>query len=202
MVDLVTVIYLFYIFVTLYMTTLILFIYLKNRKKYFSDAEKEFIPGLSVLIPAYNEERTIGDTIKAVLNCEYPRDKLEVIIVNDGSTDKTAEIVKQFKDVKLLDKSNSGKADSMNQALKIAKHDFIAIIDADSYPEKDALIKMVNFFYDNEVGAVTGSAFVKNKNSILEKMQALEYVAIAWTRRLLDFLDSALSNVIILDLII
>ena len=194
MVEFLTVVYLFYIFTTLYVTTLILMVFLKNKQDYFKEAPSDYCPSLSVLIPAYNEEKTILKTLDAVLKSEYPREKFEVIVINDGSTDSTEEKVKsylrKYKELRLFSKENSGKADSMNQAVKIAKGDFVVIIDADSYPDKDSLIKMAKFFHDEEVGGVTGAAFVHNKNKILEKCQALEYVLIAWTRRLLDFLDS------------
>jgi len=183
-------VYLFYILTSMYITFFMLIIYFNIKKDFYFDKLEEYTPLLTVLIPAYNEEKTIAETITAVQASNYPKNNLEIIVVDDGSTDNTAEIVKKFKSVKLFSKENTGKADSVNKAIKIAKGDFIAIVDADSYPEKDALLFLMRHFKDEKVGASTGLILVRNKNKLIEKCQALEYVLIAWTRKLLDAIDS------------
>ena len=188
--EVLTGIYLFYIIATMYVSLLGLIVYFRIRKEFFEDPGAEFNKGLSVIIPAYNEEKTIGATIQAVLGNGYPMDKLEIIVVNDGSTDNTADVVKTYKNVVLFNKLNSGKADSVNKAIQKSKHEFVAIIDADSYPIKDSLKEIMKYFADEKVGAVTGACMVKNKNNLLEKCQAMEYVLIAWTRKTLDALHS------------
>jgi len=188
--EFLTGVYLFYILTTMYVSFLQLIVYYKIKNQFFEDPGEKFTPKLTVIIPAYNEEETISDTLNTVLGSDYPKTKLEILVVNDGSTDKTAEIVKNFKGVKLFNKKNSGKADSVNQAIKRAKGDFIAIIDADSYPSKTAFTELMKFFVDESVGASTGTILVRNKNSLLEKMQAMEYVLIAWTRKTLDAMQS------------
>lgn len=154
----------------------------KYKKKY----------SISILVPAYNEEDTIEATIRSIFNSNYFIK--EIIVINDGSKDKTADVVKklqkEFSRLKLIDKSNSGKADSLNQGIKIAEGELIGVVDADSYPSNDAIEKMVGFFNDKKVGAVTSCVFLKNKNTFFEKIQEIEYVVLAWTRKLLDFIDS------------
>lgn len=188
--NILTIVYLFYILVSLYFSIVTLMIYFKNKNRFFDDSLEDYTPGLSVIIPAYNEEKTIADTLNAVLASDYPKDKLEVIVVDDGSKDRTSEIVKGFKDVKLLSKSNSGKADSVNKAIEISKGELIAIVDADAYPETDSFRKMSRYFANENIGAVTGTILVRNRRNLIEKCQAMEYTLIAWSRRLLDFLDS------------
>ena len=188
--ELLTGIYLFYILTTMYISFLQLIVYFRIRKKFFEEPGEDFIQKLTILIPAYNEEKTIGDTLKTVLACDYPKDKLEIMVINDGSTDSTEKIVKKFKGITLFSKENSGKADSVNQGIKRAKGDFIAIIDADSYPNKEAFRELMKYFADEKVGAATGTIMARNKNTLLEKMQAMEYVLIAWTRKTLDALQS------------
>ncbi len=190
MAELLTFIYLFYILTTMYVAFLQLIVFFKIRKEFFEDPGEDFTPKLTVLIPAYNEEGTIADTLRHVLATDYPKEQLEVMVINDGSKDRTAEIVKQFKDVILFSKKNSGKADSVNQGIKKAKGDFIAVVDADSYPNKDSFRELTKLFKDEKVGASTGTILVRNKNSLLEKMQAMEYVLIAWTRKTLDAMQS------------
>ncbi|MDO8517109.1 MAG: glycosyltransferase [Nanoarchaeota archaeon] len=186
-----SIIYLGYMFIALYMLFFFLILFLRNKKELlnYPVAEKNY--SVSVLTPAYNEEDTIEDTINSVLASEYPIK--EMIVIDDGSKDKTIEIVKrlmkQYPNLKLLAKENSGKADSINQGIKIAKGELIAIIDSDSYPDKDSIKKMVGFFNDTSVGAVTCSVLVKHRNILLEKLQVMEYATIAWTRKLLGYID-------------
>jgi cellulose synthase/poly-beta-1,6-N-acetylglucosamine synthase-like glycosyltransferase len=147
-------------------------------------------PTLSVLIPAWNEGETIADTIRAVLDSDYPQDKIEIIAINDGSTDNTLAEMKKFGNkIKIFDKPNSGKADSMNQAMKLAKHEYLAVIDADSYPVKNALRDMVAYLEEKDVVAVTSAILVKNRKKLIEKMQAIEYAVIAWSRKLLQYIE-------------
>jgi cellulose synthase/poly-beta-1,6-N-acetylglucosamine synthase-like glycosyltransferase len=92
--------------------------------------------------------------------------------------------------IKVLDKSNSGKADSLNQALKIAKGELFAVVDADSYPEKIAISSLIGFFDDEKVGAATTRIQVKYPHNFIRNLQAIEYKVIAFTRKLLGFLDA------------
>ncbi len=182
--------YLFFIFVSLYFTFLFLIIFWKNKTTLFVAQEKRDLPKLSVLIPAYNEEDTIEGTIQAVLDVEYPKNLMEVIVINDGSTDKTLELASKSENVKVLNKKNGGKADSLNEGLKIAKNELIVVVDADSYPSKDSFLKMVHYFSDEKVGAVTSCIMVKEPKKLIEKLQATEYMFIAFARRLLDYIGS------------
>ena len=145
------------------------------------------------MIPAFNEEDSIRGTVESVLKSDY-KNLIEVIIINDGSKDNTLKIAlelrEKFSNVKVLNKENSGKADSLNQGIKFAKGELIAVVDADSYPDEHAISSMAGFFNDEKVGAVTTRILVKTKDNFLRKMQAIEYKVIAFTRKLLDFLDS------------
>jgi cellulose synthase/poly-beta-1,6-N-acetylglucosamine synthase-like glycosyltransferase len=175
---------------------LLLFVILKFRygKTIYDYPEPKKFPTITLITPAYNEEDSITNTIKALLEVEYTKDKKEILLVNDGSSDKTLEIMKKFankySEIKILDKKNSGKSDSLNQAIKIAKGELIAVVDADSSPAKDSLYKMVGFFeQDEKMAAVTSKVFVKNKNKFMEKFQDIDYRVIAWSRKILDFID-------------
>lgn len=170
-----------------------LFIYLRNRKEIFSfpSARKKY--SLSFLVPAFNEQDTIEDTLKHIAGIDYEIE--EIIVVNDCSKDNTLKILKNLREkypkLKILDnKKNLGKAGSLNRALKIAKGELVAVVDADSYPASDSIKKMVGFFNDKKVGAVTCPVFVRNTNKFIEKLQAIEYRMIALTRKLLDYVDA------------
>ena len=191
--EILTIIYLSYMFITLYFLFLFTITFLQNRKEIFSVPIPKKNYSVSILIPAYNEQESIAGTVEAVLKSDY-KNLCEIIIINDGSTDGTLEaarkLEKKFSNVVVFDKKNSGKADSLNQALKIAKGEIIGVVDADSYPDEKAISSMIGFFDDEKVGAATTRILVKNRNNFLEKMQAIEYKVIAFSRKLLDFLDS------------
>ncbi len=186
-------VYFFYMFLSLYFLSLFIVVYLKNRKKLFEVPKitKEY--SVSILIPAYNEKEAIGPTIEAVFNSNY-KNLVEVIAINDESTDNTLKIMqslkKKYPKLKILNKKNSGKADSLNQAIKIAKGEIVGVVDSDSFPRKDSISKMIGFFDDEKVGAVTIPVLVRNPKTFFEKIQAIEYAMIALTRKLLEKLNA------------
>jgi len=191
--ELLPYIYLGYMFISLYMLSMFLIIYLKNQKDIFSYPEAKKKYSVSVIIPVFNEEKTIVDTIKHVFDIDY--NIKEVIVVNDCSTDNTFKILqnlsKKYSKLKILNhKKNAGKAASLNHALKIVKTELVAVVDADSYPARDSLRQIVGFFDDNKVGAVTCPVYVRNANKFIEKLQAIEYRMIALARKLLDYVDA------------
>jgi cellulose synthase/poly-beta-1,6-N-acetylglucosamine synthase-like glycosyltransferase len=142
-------------------------------------------PLVSVLIPAWNEEVGIIKTLESVLDTYY--EKLEVIIINDGSTDNTHQLVDSFLEayeknhflkpnVKYLDIENSGKAKALNKALKIATGEIVFTIDADSIMDRDTITNIVKRFDDPAVAAVAGHVIIGNKKKPLEIIQQLEYL--------------------------
>ncbi|RLJ05580.1 MAG: hypothetical protein DRP13_00210 [Candidatus Aenigmatarchaeota archaeon] len=178
-----------YVFVFISVVWIILMI--ENKKGFLEERKPKRLPSASVLIPAYNEEKTIGKTIRSVLGLNYPKNKLEIIVINDGSKDKTGKIAEGFAGVKVLhNKKNRGKACSLNRGLKIAKGELIVCIDADSLVEPDILKKMVGYFKDPKIGAVTPALKVWNPKNFLEKIQYAEYILNIFLRKALAFLDS------------
>ncbi len=180
-------------FIALYFLILFTLTFIHNRKHMFDYPKLTKSYSVSVLIPAYNEEDSIEGTVKSILDLDY-KNIVEIIIINDGSKDGTKEIAlklgKEYKKVILLDKINSGKADSLNQAIKIAKGELVVVVDADSYPSKDSFQKMIGFFDDLKVGAVTTRIFVREPKTFIQKLQSIEYRVIAFSRKLLGFLDA------------
>jgi cellulose synthase/poly-beta-1,6-N-acetylglucosamine synthase-like glycosyltransferase len=181
-------------FFGIYFLLLFVILHFRNGNLLYLYPKPKKFPSISLITPAYNEEKSLAETIKALLNVDYPKEKKEILLVNDGSTDKTLAIMKKFakkyKEIKILDKANSGKADSLNQAIKMAKGELIAVIDADSYPAKDSLLKMVGYFEEDEkMAAVTSKVLVRNKKKFIEKFQDVDYRVIAWSRKILDYID-------------
>jgi cellulose synthase/poly-beta-1,6-N-acetylglucosamine synthase-like glycosyltransferase len=188
-------VYLILFFFGIYFLILFILLYLRNKKVLNDYPKPTKFPKISLITPAYNEEESIESTIKNLLKLDYPSNKREIIVVNDGSTDKTVEIMKKLmkehKEIKLLDKKNSGKADSLNQAIKIATGELIAIVDADSYPARDCIKKTIGYFEEDEkVAAVTTKVLVRNDKNFIERYQFFDYVVIAWSRKIMDFINS------------
>lgn len=182
-------------FLALYMLSFFIILTFKNKSKIQSYPKPNTNFKITVIIPAYNEESSILETIKHVMKSDYPKNKLEVIVINDGSTDNTSKIVKsilpKYKNLRLINKENSGKARSLNQAIKQAKGELIAIVDSDSFPEPESLKKLTGFFNDEKMGAVTSYVGVRNKDkNFFAKIQSIEYLILGWSRKLFDFIDS------------
>ncbi len=181
-------------FILLYSIVFLLLLYLKNYNKIM--VQKKFsgrnLPLISILISAYNEEKYVEKCLDCVLALDYPKDKLEIIVVNDGSTDRTAEIINSYrsKGIKLLNKKNSGKASSLNYAIPIAKGKIIATMDADSYVQPDVIKKLLPFFDEGGVVAVTSAVKVRSDNMMIKELQRLEYLLVLLSRKLLAVLDS------------
>ncbi|MFZ0519673.1 MAG: glycosyltransferase [Candidatus Acidiferrales bacterium] len=138
----------------------------------------EYKPRVTVLIPAYNEQSAIVETVTAALSCDYP--KLEVLVVNDGSTDRTAELVRaNFSSdsrVRLINQANHGKPAALNHGLAEATGEIIISIDGDTIVDAEAIPRLVRHFADPKVGAVAGNVKVMNRNRWLTRWQALEYI--------------------------
>lgn len=143
-------------------------------------------PKISVIIPAYNEEKNIGKAIKSILNSNYPKNKLEIIVVDDGSTDRTYEIVSKFRKqgVRVYRKEKGGKASALNYGLKKVKSEFVLTMDADCFLEKNTLIKMVSEIQDKDTVAVLPSIEVYKPRNLLEKIQETEYIIMNFFRKL------------------
>jgi cellulose synthase/poly-beta-1,6-N-acetylglucosamine synthase-like glycosyltransferase len=165
-------------------------IYQKNREKSQLDLPGYF-PPITVLIPAYNEEKVLARTIQAILEAPYP-DK-EIIVVDDGSKDRTYQIAVSYEDqgVKVIRRPNGGKAAALNHGLFFARGEVIVVVDADSQISNNTLVELIKPFRNPEVAAVAGNIKVLNRVNLLTNCQALEYISsINIYRRALDVFGS------------
>jgi cellulose synthase/poly-beta-1,6-N-acetylglucosamine synthase-like glycosyltransferase/peptidoglycan/xylan/chitin deacetylase (PgdA/CDA1 family) len=134
--------------------------------------------GVTVLIPAYNEENVIVQTVNSVLHSDLT--EIRVIVVDDGSSDRTLELLEsnfgKNGRVQIVHQANRGKAAALNNALSHAQTEFVVTIDADTEIEADAIRKLLRHFSDPKVGAVAGNVKVGNRSRWLTRWQALEYI--------------------------
>ena len=156
-----------------------------------------FRPKVAVLIPAYNEEKVIERTVRAVLNSDYPN--LRVIVIDDGSKDRTLEVARNAfameedeGSVIILTKANSGKAEALNYGIEhIDDAEIFVGIDADTIIAPDAISRLVPHFVNPKVGAMAGNAKVGNRVNLWTRWQALEYITSQnFERRALDVLGA------------
>ncbi|MEY2567902.1 MAG: hyaluronan synthase [Actinomycetota bacterium] len=143
--------------------------------------DRGFRPTVSVIVPAFNEEDGIIGTIESCLAVDYPRPLLEIIVVNDGSTDRTWERILEAKarwpQIYAVDLGrNYGKRGAMAEGIRRSTGDVLCFVDSDSYLERGAVIAIAQPFADERVGAVVGHAEVKNHSvNWITKMQQVRY---------------------------
>jgi cellulose synthase/poly-beta-1,6-N-acetylglucosamine synthase-like glycosyltransferase len=185
-----------YMFIGLYMLMLLISIYVKARKEMFFSPPAQLVP-VSIIVPCYNAESTIGVALDSLLALDYPKELLEIIVVDDRSKDNSTAIVRNYASkhsiIRLIvNKRNSGgAAEPTNIGVKAARYDFVAVTDDDSAPEPGALKKMIGFLQRNDTtAAVTCAVLARSRTTFMQKLQAIEYTSIAWSRKLLDAVDS------------
>lgn len=193
--ETITVIYLVYSFIAFYFLFLFVLIYYQNKKQIFYCPEPKKDYSLTMVVPCYNEGKTIEGTIKSILEAGYKNLK-KIIVVDDCSKDDSYEIIKKLaKKYSLVmavqtPKNTGCAAGSKNYGAKFADTELIGFSDGDSFIENGSIDKMVGFFNDEKVGSVTSSVLVHNRNKFIEKLQSVEYKVIKFSRKLLEFVDS------------
>ena len=142
--------------------------------------DRNFAPPVSVLIPAYNEAEEIARPLEAIVAVNYP--ELDIIVINDGSTDGTVAQVMPFVlagRVRLIDKQvNEGKAMALNDALPMAQGEILLVLDAYAQPEPDIIWRMLPHFRGGRVAAGTGIPRQRNVDHLLTRLQAIELPSI------------------------
>ena len=139
--------------------------------------DPSFAPAVSILVPAHNEAIGIERSVRSLSGSRYAGE-LEVIVVDDGSTDETATIVEglALPGVRLLRQANAGKAAALNRALAAASHDILVTVDADTVFEPETLCVLVQRFREPHVGAISGNTKVGNRHGLIGHWQHIEYV--------------------------
>jgi peptidoglycan-N-acetylglucosamine deacetylase len=152
--------------------------WVRSRRRQHMHAGEGYQPLVSIIVPAYNEELVIKNTISSLLASDYQH--YEVIVVDDGSADRTSEIIRQSfsggEPVRLFSVANGGKAAALNFGLRHAKGEIVVALDADTLFAAQTVGALAHRFYDPRMGAVAGNAKVGNRINIVTRWQALEYI--------------------------
>ncbi|MDO8561807.1 MAG: glycosyltransferase [bacterium] len=185
------------IFIALYFEVFMLVSFLEKRSGRIAarqaDASAVFTPRTCIVVPCFNEKLSLSTTLDSILALNYPRDMLEIIVVDDGSTDKTLAIARQYESneqVRIFHKENGGKHSALNLALAHTDAELIGCLDADSTVDSEALMRIVSAFRNQEISAVTPGIHVKKPENALQHLQNAEYNFSVFNRFMLAALGS------------
>ena len=152
--------------------------WVRSTRRQQTHAGSDFTPFVSILVPAYNEELVVANTIRSLLASEYSN--YEIIVIDDGSRDNTSGVVSEkFGDderVRLFTVANAGKAAALNTGLRHARGEIVIALDADTLFAPQTVGALAHRFYDEQLGALAGNAKVGNRVNLITRWQALEYI--------------------------
>ena len=194
------VINLVFLFISLYFEVFLLILYIRHRRDIKNESlicQTIFNEMLqtSIIVPCFNEENTVDKTVQSLLSLDYPKEKLEILIIDDGSTDNTWKCIQKYNknpQIKIFKKTNGGKHTALNFGISKAKGEIIGCLDADSFVEKGALKNMMAYFADKKTMAVTPSIKVFNPRNFLQRMQWSEYTLGILIAKLFSYADAVL----------
>jgi cellulose synthase/poly-beta-1,6-N-acetylglucosamine synthase-like glycosyltransferase len=186
------------LFVSLFFEVFLLITYFEIRdeikfEKEHAGKHLTNFPTVTIIVPCYNEEKTVGATIHSLLALDYPADKLSLVVVDDGSTDHTQKALDEFRSnsrIQIFTKTNGGKHTALNFALEKIESDLVGCLDADSFVDPEALKKIVGFFDNSEIMAVTPSIKIHEPKTVIQHIQKVEYGWGILMRRLFSSLNA------------
>ncbi len=184
------------LFIALYFEVFLFISFFEKRPSKKDSSLPARYPSVSMLVPCFNEERTLASTIDSLLALEYPKEQLEIIIIDDGSYDTTAAIAEAYAkkhpaQVSFLQKRNGGKYTALNLGIERSRGEIIGCLDADSFAATDALLEAVKRFgNDPLIMAITPAMQVYKPRKILELMQSVEYTFGVFYKKMFDNLSA------------
>jgi len=184
----------FLTFLSVYVQVFFLITFLERRKNILVRTDRielDEYPGVTIIVPCYNEERTIAATVDSLLHLDYPKDKLQIFVVDDGSKDNTWQLIQEFtkyENVKVFHKKNGGKYTALNLGLEKVETPFVGCLDSDSFVDSQALKRIMTYFLDKDTMAVAPSIIVDKPKNILQGAQKAEYDMAVYNKKMLAFL--------------
>jgi cellulose synthase/poly-beta-1,6-N-acetylglucosamine synthase-like glycosyltransferase len=187
------------LFIAIYIQVFFLLVFFENtgevkEKEEEKEIEDKDYPSVTFLIPCWNEQDSVINTVNSVLALDYPKDKFHIIAIDDGSTDKTLERLQEFVDhnqVQILTKDNGGKHSALNHALTFLKTELVVSFDADTKINTDAMKKAANYFIkDTALMALGGTVLIDKPKTIAQKAQEIEYEIFSFTKKMLGKADA------------
>ncbi len=192
------IIYYILLFFAIYFQVFFLVVFFEKRKDLKENMPEAlpYYPTVSFLVPCWNEESTIIPTIESILDVDYPKDKLHIFVVDDGSKDHTWSKMQRFasnENVTLMRKKNGGKHTALNFALKEVTSELVVSFDADTKIMKESLLYAVQYFLkDKDLMALGGTVLIENPKTMAQRAQSVEYQMFSYTKRMLGFIGGVL----------
>jgi len=190
-----TAIFYVFSFISVYVQIFFLMTFFEKKRyivKNPKNLELSSYPTVTIAVPCYNEEETIDKTVKSLLALDYPKDKIKIYLIDDGSKDNTWDIIKSFDNglnVFAYKKENGGKHTALNFALEHTDSEFFGCLDSDSLVHPQALKRILKYFeVDPKTMAVAPSIIVYNPKNILQYAQNIEYDMSIYTKKMLGFM--------------
>lgn len=185
-------------FLALYVQIFLFVTYLERRKTLAKETTQTIslnhFPSIAIVVPCWNEGTTVHGTIESLLALDYPKDKLQVIAVDDGSTDTTWQEILKYKDhpqVQILQKENGGKHTAVNYGIDHTSTDFVSCLDADSFVAPDALKRIMYMFQTQpDCMAVAPSIIIFKPKTFIQKVQKVEYNMGIYVKKMLAYLGA------------
>jgi cellulose synthase/poly-beta-1,6-N-acetylglucosamine synthase-like glycosyltransferase len=178
-------------FLSIYVQIFLLITFIERRKeiKYRTGPiDLKTYPSVTVIVPCWNEEATIGGTIDSLLALDYPADKVQIILVDDGSTDNTWHVMQHYighPQITAFTKENGGKHTAMNLGISKTTTEFVGCLDADSFVDPQALKRIMTYFENKEVMAVAPAIIVTKPKNLIQRIQKIEYNWAIYTKKML-----------------
>jgi len=192
MIDLIEILTYTGTFAALYFGILVFITLAENRHCLYEKTPLLNLPSVSIILPCFNEENNVEDSLISLVNLDYPQDKLEIIAVDDGSHDNTLDKMLAFQlknpTIKVLHKENGGKHTALNLAIPQATGEIIGTIDADCLVEPNALKQMLKYFHDPKVMAVVSTIKVRQPRTLMDGIQYAEFIVSGFIKKIISFL--------------
>lgn len=173
-----------FLFVTIFFESFVLVTFLsaparRARARPIASATDAALPTVAIIVPCLNEGETVAATADSLLALQYPKEKLSIILVDNGSTDDTPSIMARYAgypQVTILREERRGKHNAVNAGIAATSAELIGCLDADSFVEPDALLEIIPSLRDGSVGATTAAMSVHKPGNLLQHMQNAEYI--------------------------
>ncbi|MEI6316733.1 MAG: glycosyltransferase family 2 protein [bacterium] len=169
------------IFLSLYVQVFFILTFFEKRKQILIRTEEITLsnyPSVTIIVPCYNEEKSVEKTIDSLLALSYPKDKIKIMVVDDGSKDSTWQVLQKFKghpNIEIYTKPNGGKHTALNFGIEHLTTDFVGGLDADSFVHPEALKRIMSYFENPQTMAVSSAIVVHEPKNIIQRAQIAEY---------------------------
>jgi cellulose synthase/poly-beta-1,6-N-acetylglucosamine synthase-like glycosyltransferase len=187
-----------FLFLSVYVQVFFFITFLQNRKNIVTrkgEIKLSKYPAVTVAVPCWNEETTVYKTVRSLMGLNYPKNKLTIFLIDDGSTDNTLQVLNRFSkypNIQVFHKENGGKHTALNLALANTETDFFGCLDADSFIDPEALVRIMSYYekYPNTMAVVPSVTVNHDSKNYLQSAQRAEYYMGVYFKKMLDFLGA------------